>query len=94
MRKFKADSFVIDEKFNVTPAVKRAAETSTNSGSGGSNLNDSQPEVKRMKIEESSAEISSETSVTATEETQPAQTGQNLEESDPVVSQTEAVISS
>lgn len=94
VRKFKADSFVIDEKFNVTLAVKRAAEASTNSGSGGGNLNESQPEAKRMKIEESSTEISNETSVTAAEETRPAETEQKLEESDPAVPQTEVVSSS
>jgi hypothetical protein len=58
VRKFKADSFVIDDKFNVTLAVKRAADTSTN---------EAQPDVKKMKTEDPPIEIPSE--VTKTFET-------------------------
>jgi hypothetical protein len=45
IRKFKADSFVIDDKMAVTVAIKRAEVSSVTS-------NEPIPEAKRMKIEE------------------------------------------
>jgi hypothetical protein len=77
VRKFKADSFVIDDKFNITLAVKRAAETTISS----SNLGDTQPEVKRMKTEEPLVEVPSETPVKNMDESQPLETEQKFEES-------------
>jgi hypothetical protein len=67
IRKFKADSFVLDDKLAVTVAVKRAEVSSS-----VANVSEPLPEAKRMKIEEESIQDTMEVSLPS-EDTEPAE---------------------
>jgi hypothetical protein len=73
IRKFKADSFVLDDKLAVTVAVKRAEVSSS-----VANVSEPLPEAKRMKIEEESIQDTMEVSLPS-EDTEPAESSTHQE---------------
>jgi hypothetical protein len=79
IRKFKADSFVLDDKLAVTVAVKRAEVSSS-----VANVSEPLPEAKRMKIEEESIQDTMEVSLPS-EDTEPAESSTQPPETEDVV---------